>query len=717
MQTRLVTAFHKALKNLCGILLHFFCINIRPAQSKDFTDSHTNDHVVLADGKGGYVGNSSSQNKVVAGDNYNEMGGLTPTKIIKTGGQAASTESNGESADITAADSSVPDDKGGQMARRIAQNTGLPANLIYAQMYHESANFDSKLAREDHNYGGVKGTDGEYLHFDNDQEFVDYMSNYLPKYKEDGIYDAKNVDEYAAALQHGGYFTANLDEYINGMKGALSSAGLSEEGKSSSPQNSEAQSSAPKVQDYSKFFEDIPDATTTDINAQMQQMIDSNAVSADQRKALLNLANEAVQIPTGKSPEEDIATAALLYTAAQNHDLSTIAKILPQQAANILMPAARTAPGPSYIQPASSQAIQEAQEKAAHTAVMHAGRMKAAELLQNASDPVQAAEIIKALKNNDTVANSSNQPGTPAAEESKIDPLSYRGIYADKTVDHDARYRGGVKNGVIDIWQANFKKADSPMLSVSLNEIGQAANKYGNSTAGIRELIKAKRNIAVERWMEGSPNEKVKEARRDNWENNTLTGKLSAIEDRGIDSAVHVASHLFEQATGEKPTSQFEKHAASKKASVELEALEKPAENGERTDVAPSAGYKGSTHKGEQVSAIHDDEPLSSKSNVAQKKDIVNKDSDSSLSKYHSKVDGIVEQYKSREIGKTDAMGKLKQVIADANTDRWNRDITPEECTEIQSYVSNAFGEISRKKAKKKNRKEAADRTLIIRRK
>ena len=45
-----------------------------------------NDHVVLADGNGGYVGNSSSQQKVVQGDDYNEMGGLKATKIIKTGG-------------------------------------------------------------------------------------------------------------------------------------------------------------------------------------------------------------------------------------------------------------------------------------------------------------------------------------------------------------------------------------------------------------------------------------------------------------------------------------------------------------------------------------------------------------------------------------------------------------------------------------------------------
>ena len=46
------------------------------------------DHVVIADGEGGYVGNSTSQQRVVRGSNYMEMGDLQPTKIIKTGGGA-----------------------------------------------------------------------------------------------------------------------------------------------------------------------------------------------------------------------------------------------------------------------------------------------------------------------------------------------------------------------------------------------------------------------------------------------------------------------------------------------------------------------------------------------------------------------------------------------------------------------------------------------------
>ncbi len=194
-----------------------------------------NDHVVLYDGNGGYVGNSSSQQKVVQGGDYNNMGGLKPTKIIKTGNgvTAQNTQETTNNGGASAADlSSLPV---GDIATAIAQNTGLPANFIWAQLSHESDGGNSKLAREDHNYGGVKGTDGEYLHFDNDQQFIDYMSNYYPKYREDGIYDAQTADQFAEALQHGGYFTADLGEYEGGMHRYLEQAGLSDSGTAGAP--------------------------------------------------------------------------------------------------------------------------------------------------------------------------------------------------------------------------------------------------------------------------------------------------------------------------------------------------------------------------------------------------------------------------------------------------------------------------------------------------
>lgn len=53
------------------------------------------DHIVIADGKGGFIGNSSDANggqgATVHGSDYTAMGGQQPTKIIKTGGGAAQT--------------------------------------------------------------------------------------------------------------------------------------------------------------------------------------------------------------------------------------------------------------------------------------------------------------------------------------------------------------------------------------------------------------------------------------------------------------------------------------------------------------------------------------------------------------------------------------------------------------------------------------------------
>lgn len=244
-----------------------------------------NDHVVLADGNGGYVGNSSSQQKVVQGGNYNEMGDLKPTKIIKTGNGVTAQNETANNGGAPAADlSSLPV---GDIATAIAQNTGLPANFIWAQLSHESDGGNSKLAREDHNYGGVKGNDGEYLHFDNDQQFIDYMSDYYPKYREDGIYDAKTADQFAEALQHGGYFTAGIDEYEGGMHRYLEQAGLSDSGTAGAPAEKQSPVSTMTQQQFGDMLNEkmIDFAGTNDDTVKTV----FNDMSTSKDKALVSL--------------------------------------------------------------------------------------------------------------------------------------------------------------------------------------------------------------------------------------------------------------------------------------------------------------------------------------------------------------------------------------------------------------------------------------------
>lgn len=118
---------------------------------------------------------------------------------------------------------------GGHVAQLISERTGIPADWIWAQMAHETGNFNSELAREDHNYGGIKETReghqgvGElgYRHFDSDEEYADYAAKNLNAYTENGIKEAKTIEEFAKALKDGGYYEDSLENYTNGLKNAL----------------------------------------------------------------------------------------------------------------------------------------------------------------------------------------------------------------------------------------------------------------------------------------------------------------------------------------------------------------------------------------------------------------------------------------------------------------------------------------------------------------
>lgn len=241
-------------------------------QAGDIIVYGDNDHVVLADGTGGYVGNSSSQQKVVQGDDYNEMGGLKPTKIIKTGSSEASSDGGQVGADLSGL-------AGGNIASAIAQRTGLPANLIWAQLAHESDNFSGQLAREDHNYGGITNSDGSYRHFDSDEDFVNFMADYYPKYKENGLYNAKNADEWASALKDGGYFTADLGEYEGGMKRHLADAGLADGATS----NGNGKAARVEITDFDKLLSnaDADDDFTKGFYQGAADYILSSAVDED----------------------------------------------------------------------------------------------------------------------------------------------------------------------------------------------------------------------------------------------------------------------------------------------------------------------------------------------------------------------------------------------------------------------------------------------------
>lgn len=104
---------------------------------------------------------------------------------------------------------------GAVMANAIASGTGYPARLIWAQLSHESAGFTEESGSN--NWGGEKDESNNYINFDSNQDFINYMIKYYPKYGEDGISSANTVNTWVAALKHGGYFTDAATNYAKGM--------------------------------------------------------------------------------------------------------------------------------------------------------------------------------------------------------------------------------------------------------------------------------------------------------------------------------------------------------------------------------------------------------------------------------------------------------------------------------------------------------------------
>lgn len=138
--------------------------------------------------------------------------------------------------------------KGYDIARMVhervkAKGYDIPVDWIWAQMAHESGNFESPLALEDHNYGGIKTNDGSgsFRHFDSDEAYADYAASNLVAYAEqDKIHEAKNIDDFAQRLFDGGYFTRDkyatdaeaVAAYANNMKGLLGGDGSTNSGGS-----------------------------------------------------------------------------------------------------------------------------------------------------------------------------------------------------------------------------------------------------------------------------------------------------------------------------------------------------------------------------------------------------------------------------------------------------------------------------------------------------
>lgn len=168
-----------------------------------------------------------------------------------------------------------------KLAKQVGEQTGINPQFIYAQWYHESAGFTSRLARENFNFGGLTQVepngeenkqpqpDGDlyYMKFSSPEEWANYYAKYIQHYPE--LKNARTTTEYAQELSEGGYYTDSVENYVNGLNNGLqnipvenpSNYDYTDADKSSGPlhlKNDKLEVDdfyTPPKEDYSQYFE------------------------------------------------------------------------------------------------------------------------------------------------------------------------------------------------------------------------------------------------------------------------------------------------------------------------------------------------------------------------------------------------------------------------------------------------------------------------------
>ena len=121
-----------------------------------------------------------------------------------------------------------------------------------------------------------------------------------------------------------------------------------------------------------------------------------------------------------------------------------------------------------------------------------------------------------------------------------------------------------VSTGVITISDGNpkpNKKDNRSSYTVTLRELDDIYNSpyIYNKEAALYKMVKERDYAAVEKWIEGSANEKLKRRRREIWENSTIYGKYSALTGHVIYDQIAALKSVYEKYNKDNPNRKMEK--------------------------------------------------------------------------------------------------------------------------------------------------------------
>ena len=192
---------------------------------------------------------------------------------------------------------------------------------VMRQLAYESNYGRSRVARQQHNYGGVGFNGKTYASYKNDEDFV---KNYvrLMHNKYDSALRAKSTQDYARALKQRGYYKDSLENYSRNLRGMDS---LVKAAYNHRIRHRDAYNYNVSLKDLVQDYDDVKNSSPIVLNSMSVEQ--PSTIRADVPKTLIGPTREEVKAQQQKMLDE---YRQKMYNQLTSTRLPNILNLLPQ---------------------------------------------------------------------------------------------------------------------------------------------------------------------------------------------------------------------------------------------------------------------------------------------------------------------------------------------------------------------------------------------------
>lgn len=192
---------------------------------------------------------------------------------------------------------------------------------VMRQLAYESNYGRSRIAREQHNYGGVGFNGNTYTSYKTDEDFVkDYVRLMHNKY--DSALRAKSTQDYARALKQRGYYKDSLENYSRNLRGMDS---LVKAAYNHRIRHRDAYNYNVSLKDLVQDYDDVKNSSPIVLNSMSVEQ--PSTIRADVPKTLIGPTREEVKAQQQKMLDE---YRQKMYNQLTSTRLPNILNLLPQ---------------------------------------------------------------------------------------------------------------------------------------------------------------------------------------------------------------------------------------------------------------------------------------------------------------------------------------------------------------------------------------------------